>query len=197
MTRATPTGPQAVLITGTVGVGKSTTAEAMGTRLTELGVAHAVLDLDEIRRCWPSPAGDPFNLAVTLVNLADLARNFVAAGARVLVLAGVVETLTDRRRYADAVQLPLTVCRLSLDLAAVRARIAVRHADDHAGRRWHLDRSGELEAILDAAAVEDVMIHTAGLGPAEAAARVLDVVGLGSAAVVGAGAPEPEQTEDR
>lgn len=181
-------------------MGKSTTAEAMGTRLTELGVAHAVLDLDEIRRAWPTPPDDPFHAALELRNLSAMAGHFLDAGAQILVLAGVVESRADRQRYAEAVGVPLTVCRLTLDLAIVRGRLAERHADDGASRVWHLDRSGELDAILASAGVEDLVVSTTGRDPAEVAAAVLDGLGEGSAVgrtVVGAGAPEPEQTEDR
>ncbi|MFF1595761.1 hypothetical protein ACFVY0_48380, partial [Streptomyces sp. NPDC058286] len=40
----------------------------------------------------------------------------------------------------------------------VHQRLAHRHGDDHDGLRWHLDRSGELDRILDQAEVEDFTI---------------------------------------
>jgi hypothetical protein len=35
----------------------------VGDLLSEEGIANAVIDLDWIRRSWPSPAGDRFNSA--------------------------------------------------------------------------------------------------------------------------------------
>ncbi len=197
---ATTCEPWALLITGTVGVGKTTTADAVGTLLAERGIPHAVVDLDAIRRAWPSPADDPFQSVLELRNLSDLARNFLAAGARVLVFAGVVETATDRQRYAEAVGIPLLVCRLTLDLTTVRARLLARHADDESGRVWHLNRSSELDAILTAAQVEDVLVSTSGHRPVEVAAEVLDrLVELSAVdgSIGGTAAPQPQQAEDR
>jgi hypothetical protein len=57
-----------------------------------------------------------------------------------------------------ALGVPLTVCRLRVDLPTVRQRLACRHEDDADGLRWHLDRSGELDQILQEAKVEDVAI---------------------------------------
>ena len=83
----------ALLITGTVGAGKTSVAEAAGELLAERRTPHAVIDLDGLRRFWPAPEDDPFSLGLTLRNLRDVARNFLNAGARRLVLAGVVEQL--------------------------------------------------------------------------------------------------------
>ena len=64
-----------IIINGTVGVGKTTAASALGRLLEENGVAHAVIDTDEIRRSWPAPPGDRFNLELQLANLAALSAN--------------------------------------------------------------------------------------------------------------------------
>jgi adenylylsulfate kinase-like enzyme len=40
---------ETLLITGTVGVGKTTVAEAVGRMLAERAVPHAVVDLGQIR----------------------------------------------------------------------------------------------------------------------------------------------------
>ena len=47
--------PRALLLTGTVRVGKTTVAAAVGDLLRERQVANAVVDLDELRRAWPAP----------------------------------------------------------------------------------------------------------------------------------------------
>lgn len=148
----------AVLITGTVGAGKTTVAQMVGDLLSDAGAPNAVIDLDWLRRSWPSPAGDRFNNELELRNLRPVARNYLDAGARRLVLAGVVETRAGRDRYQDALGVPLWVCRLRVDLAVVRARLGRRHQGEDAALGWHLDRSGELEAIPQGAGVEDVVV---------------------------------------
>jgi len=107
-------------------------AERVGDLLTEAGVPNAVIDLDWLRRSWPSPTGDRFNVAMALRNLRSVARNYREAGAVRIVLAGVIETRDGRDRHEDAVGVPLSVCRLRVDLALVRARLAQRHEGEGA-----------------------------------------------------------------
>jgi len=58
-----------------VGTDKTSVAEMVGDLLTEAGVPNAVIDLDWLRRSWLSPAGDRFNVAVSLRNLRSVAGN--------------------------------------------------------------------------------------------------------------------------
>lgn len=166
---------RALLLTGTVGVGKTSVAAAAGDLLRERRVANAVVDLDELRRAWPAASGDRFNTTVMLGNLSAVAANYVGAGFTTLVLGGVLETAADRRRHAEAVAVPLTVCRLVADLDTVRRRLRGRHVDDHEGLEWHLHRATELAAIQDESAVEDLRIDVTTLSVAAAASRVLDL----------------------
>ncbi len=85
--------PTALLLMGTVGAGKTTTADAVGLHVEAASVPHAIIDLDEIRRMWPRPASDPFGSEIELRNVESLSANYVEAGADRLVLAGVCEKL--------------------------------------------------------------------------------------------------------
>ncbi|MEU4693875.1 adenylyl-sulfate kinase [Actinoplanes sp. NPDC023714] len=162
----------ALLLTGTVGSGKTTVAEALGDLLAEKRIPHAVVDVDWLRRSWPSPPADPFNGAITLRNLRAVARNFLAAGAERLILAGVVESRQERDAYREALGVPLAVGRLRVDLAIVRERLIRRHEHDPAGLEWHLKRSGELDRILDEAGVEDFVVDAGLRSPGEVAASI-------------------------
>ncbi|MGZ4499510.1 MAG: AAA family ATPase [Nocardioidaceae bacterium] len=169
--------PRALLITGTVGVGKTTVAEAVGDLLGDAGVSNAVIDVDWLRRARPAPAGDRFHMALAMRNLRAVAANYLDAGVRRLVLAGVVESPDDRERHQRAVGLPMTVCRLRADLPLVRARLARRHEHEETAREWHLHRAGELDALLEAAVVEDCSLDVTTATPTEAAAAVVRAVG--------------------
>jgi adenylylsulfate kinase len=169
--------PRALLLNGTVGAGKTTVAEAAGGLLTSAGVPHAVIDLDWLRRAWPSDPDDPFNLALTLRNLRCVARTYLSAGLARLVLAGVVESRAERARYAEAVGVELAVCRLRADAADVHRRLARRHETDPDGLRWHLARAGQLDAILTAADLDDVAVDASGRTPETVAAAVFAAVG--------------------
>lgn len=165
----------ALLISGTVGAGKTSVAEMVGDLLTEAGVPNAVIDLDWLRRSWPSPAGDRFNVAMALQNLRSVARNYREAGAVRIVLAGVIETRVERDRHQDALGVPLAMCRLFVDLPLVRARLARRHEGEGAVLQWHLARSGELDAILEAAAIEDFTVNATDLSISSTAETVLSI----------------------
>ncbi|MEV0844746.1 hypothetical protein AB0J21_02455 [Streptomyces sp. NPDC049954] len=178
MSRTASFPPRSLLISGTVGAGKTSVAEAVGALLAEARVPHAVLDLDALCRLWPAPPGDPFRTGLLALNLRDVAAHCLEAGALVLVLAGVAEDAPDRERYARAVGVPLSVCRLRVALPLVRDRLARRHAGEPAALDWHLDRCGELDAILERAGVEDFGVDVGPLTVAEVASAVLDAWGL-------------------
>ena len=162
---------RALLITGPIGVGKTTVAEAVGDVLAAASVPHAVIDLDGLRRSWPSPADDPFNLGLELRNLKAVPRNHRDAGAERLVLAGVVESRLDRSRYAEVLGVDLLVCRLIADLAVIRERLVARHRAD-SGLAWHVNRAGELAEIFTSAGIEDFTI-AADRPPSDVAEAVL------------------------
>lgn len=168
--------PRALLINGTVGSGKTTTADAIGTQLRDRGVPHAVIDLDWLRNAWPAPVGDPFNDLIGLRNLESMITNFRSAGIQRFVLAGVLESTDWRQRYVTALGVPLTVVRLVVELPALRRRLLARHPPG-GDRDWHLHRSVELNAILEQAAVDDLIIDVGAAGAATVAMRVSDAVG--------------------
>lgn len=169
--------PTALLLIGTVGAGKTTTADAVGLLLEAASVPHAIIDLDEIRRMWPRSASDPFGSEIELRNVEAMSANYLAAGAHRLVLAGVCESWPDRRRYEAAVGVPLVVCRLHAQPAALTSRLRARHLDEPAELAWHLTRAPELDAILDAADVADADVTTDARTPAEVATEVIRLIG--------------------
>ena len=48
-----------LVLSGPVGVGKTTVAHEMFDQLSGRDVAHAVVDLDALGICWPYGEGDP------------------------------------------------------------------------------------------------------------------------------------------
>lgn len=97
------TAPVPVLvITGPVGVGKSTIAAEAAWLLRQADVPHALVDLDRIEQCWPVPTDDPGNERVSHRNLACMWANFREAGADRLIFARVLETRSLLRRVTKA-----------------------------------------------------------------------------------------------
>lgn len=173
----TSDGPRALLITGSVGVGKTTVTDAVGEELAARGIPGTALDLDWLRRSWPTPADDPFHHRLELATLAAVAEVHRSAGAQVLVAAGVVEGREDRPDYEAAFGGPLTVVRLTAPRELVRERLHRRHELDPDGLAWHLARFDELSAILDDAGVEDVQVPIRE-DPQTTARAVLEAVGV-------------------
>ena len=168
--------PGVLFLNGTVGAGKTTTAEAIGDLLQQREVPYAVIDLDWLRNTWPAPPDDPFNLALELQNLTAVAANFRTAGVQVLILAGVIERYADRERYEQALGVPVTVCRLVVPTPRIQSRITARHPPG-AERDWHLARIGELDAILESAQLDDFTVRVDDHEPATVAQDVLRTIG--------------------
>ena len=152
-----------VFLNGTVGVGKSTVAEALSILETKSGHHHAVIDLDHISRAWPPPEGDRFNHELELVNLRDLVSNYRRAGVQHFILAGVIEEVSEVPRYEAALQSSgLLICRLEAGLDTLTRRLRLRHADNVSELEWHLERAGELTAILRAASTDHLVVNNSG-----------------------------------
>jgi len=152
-----------VFLNGTVGVGKSTVADALSTLEARSEHHHAVIDLDHIRRAWPAPEGDRFNHELEMANLRDLVVNYRRAGVEHFILAGVVEEASEIPRYEAALQSRgLLICRLEADAATVTRRLRLRHADNGPEWAWHLARAGELATILRAASIDHLVVDNSG-----------------------------------
>lgn len=165
-----------LLLTGTVGSGKTATAYAIGDQLRQVGTRHAVIDLDELRRSWPAPPDDPFNGALELANLGAVSQNYRHAGARRIVLAGVVEGAGAADRYSAAVGMPVIICRLRVPLDRVQRRLIARHEPGPL-LEWHLQRSGQLDGILEREDAAQVTVDVQDDSVGDVAQRVLSAVG--------------------
>jgi predicted kinase len=165
-----------VVVTGPVGVGKTTVASAVGDELERRGMAHTVLDVDWLAHTWPAPADDPFNSRLVYRNLADVCRNAIEAGAGRIVLAYVIEDWDGRDAIAACIPgADLTVVRLTVEPATNAARLRGRESPESLA--WYLARAPELERIMSANGVGDHVVTTDGWTPAEVASEVLRVTG--------------------
>ena len=81
-----------LIVTGPVGVGKTTVAYEVSKLLEAAELPYACIDMDTLRSCYPAPAGDRFNVALGLRNLAAVWANCRATGAAYLIVADVIES---------------------------------------------------------------------------------------------------------
>jgi molybdopterin-guanine dinucleotide biosynthesis protein len=163
-----------IVITGTMGSGKTTILSEASDILTARGVLHAAIDMDALGvGNVPDAAGE--DLAYR--NLEAVWRNFARAGATRLLIAEAVESAAglDRIRLAVA-GAQIVTCRLTAPLATMKARVSRREPG-----MLHdslVARVETLAAILDAAGVEDFSLANADASPAtEVASQLLGRAG--------------------
>ena len=171
----------AIVITGPVGAGKTTTAIALSERLEHIQVPHAMIDMDHLRWAWPAPPGDRFHARLGMRNLAAVSAAYREAGARVLVIADVVETPEDRAHYEHAIPgMRVVIVRLRVPPDLIAQRLHGRDTGDQL--TWSLNRALELEGIMDAAGIGTApgdLVVEVGAQPFEAvAAEIAARLGL-------------------
>ena len=166
---------QALVITGSVGAGKTRVLEAVTELLRNAGVAHLGVDMDALCDYWPWAVGDPHNRHAGLEALRVMCATARHRGIHRLVLAEVIERPDDVSRYVDAAEATETrVVRLVVPDDLITERLSNRDRDGDRARE--LGRSRELAELMEHNAVGDTVIVN-GDTPAETAHDVLRAVG--------------------
>ncbi|MEM1095055.1 MAG: hypothetical protein AAGJ10_10665 [Bacteroidota bacterium] len=163
-----------LILSGTVGAGKTTIGHAVHEILSAKQVPHAFLDVDRLGDTWPQHGR--FNQGTVFSALSALWPVYRKAGAARLVLAYVVEDQAELARYEAALG-PCTVAvvRLTASTPTLRQRITTRETGE--AQRWHLQRAAELEGILDTAQPYGATVQNDGQTPHEVGQAVLRCVG--------------------
>lgn len=165
-----------LFINGTVGAGKTSLVESIGEELKRRGVPHAMVDLDELRRSWPAPEGDPFNQQVGLASLAQLAILHSARGARFFIVAGVLESAGEVDTMRKGLGDDALLVRLTVEPDEGERRLRARHRNDPEQLAWYLRRFGELDHILATATPADAVLDTTGRALEDLAPEVVGLV---------------------
>jgi adenylylsulfate kinase len=167
---------RAILLTGTMGSGKTAVAIAIGDLLELREQPYALVDLDWLG--WVDPA--PFSLLTQRVVLAENLRliwpTFREAGVERLVLARYVEDraqLDELRAALPGVE--LAVVRLVASEAVIEGRLRAR--DTGAQLAEHLAETAEFAARAEANALEDAVVDNGERPLADVAADVLKAAG--------------------
>jgi hypothetical protein len=163
-----PAHVDAVLLTGTIGSGKTALAVELGELLGGRGHATAVIDLDWLGWFHPGAGGSPSPSDLIVRNLESVWPSFRSAGARYLVMARMIETAAEVERIGAALGgIPVTVVRVVASRDVIEARLRAR--DTGAELEGHLRELAAMDERLDALAVEDWTIDNGGR-PIEAVA---------------------------
>ena len=148
-----------LVISGPVGVGKTTVGNEVSTSLERRGVAHTFIDLDTLAETYPRPSDDRFGARLALSNLRAVWINCAAAGSRNLIVARVVETRGELEDIQQAIpgSRP-TVCQLRASDEMLIDRVRIREVGS--GRDWHEVRALELAQSLQRRAPADFVVDT-------------------------------------
>jgi type II secretory pathway predicted ATPase ExeA len=144
-----------LVITGSMGSGKTAVLDEASDILALRGIAHAGVDLDALLIAhFPSDIRDE---SVMYRNLRCVWENYAAQGVKRLLLARAIERREELNRIVDAVGAEkVTVCRLTASPETMEERVAQRDSGQLQGR--YVARAGELNMLLDRAHLEDFSV---------------------------------------
>lgn len=169
--------PEVLLIGGRSGVGKSTAGWEVSAQLQVAGVAHALVEGDNLDQIFPAPAGDLDRSAITEANLAALWRNYAALGCRRLIYTNTVAIL-DAELIARALggEARFTPVLLTADDATARQRLSGREVGSQL--EAHVVRSNKMALHLEAVTPTAVnRINTDGRAAVDIAREIIAVTG--------------------
>ena len=162
-----------IVLSGSMGSGKTTVLGEASDILLEEGAPHAVLDLDAMGTVLlPDDAAQH----VAVRNLSAIYTNFVHAGIDRILLAEAIEARADlerlRRVFTGA---RLVVCRLTAALETMERRVRLREPGMFQNR--FVTRSRTLHETLEAAKLEDFTVVNDGRPVTAVAREVLQRAG--------------------
>ena len=141
-----------LVISGSLGSGKTTVLSEASDLLEQAEVAHAAIDLDCLAIMHPRK-GRPLDFA----NLAAIWPIYKDAGAQRLLVARVVEERSELQWYKQAVPgAEIVVCRLRAPIATMQKRVRVREPGMF--QRQGIVRCAELADTLERTRAEDFTV---------------------------------------
>jgi hypothetical protein len=148
-----------LIITGTMGAGKSTLMAEASDLLKAEKIVHAAIDLDALDIGYFGELGRDNGIGWR--NLRALRQNYAASGVRNLLIAAAVEGHAELDRLLEAAGASSVVlCRLRASPAMMQERVRVR--EPGMLQQTFVDRVLTLDAILDAAGLEDFSLMNDG-----------------------------------
>lgn len=164
-----------LILTGSVGSGKTAIAAEICDALAELEIPNVALDLDALT--WQWPASSPWNSDLMFDSLAALWQIHSRQGTTHLTLARVIEDGSEVDRYLAAVPgAEITICRLTSP-ERLRIERLGRRMPPGPTRDWHVERTTELESLLQDAALEDFVVENDSRSVRAVALEVLERAG--------------------
>ena len=144
-----------LIITGSMGAGKTAVLAEASDILALRHVAHAAIDLDAL-----GLAHLPFSVSnddVLYRNLESVCKNYSSLGVRRFLVARAMEDRVELELCRGAVSAKNTiVCRLAANIETMQQRVKIRESG--VLQREYVARVAELNVILDCARLEDFTV---------------------------------------
>jgi hypothetical protein len=165
-----------LVITGAVGVGKTTVSYEVRLQLRDAGVSCVLID-DEFALFHPRPTEDPTGRQTSTRALASLWNVYREVGIDRLLLASVLESSADLDRIREAVPgADIQVFLLTAPLSTLAQRIRAQQVPT--ALQWCLDRSKLLIERWEQEPLAHAQVIDAGDPlPAEIAAEIVSLSG--------------------
>ena len=144
-----------LIITGSMGAGKTSVLAEASDILAMRHIVHAAIDLDALGLAHlPSAAS---NDGAMYRNLESVCRNYAALGVTRLLLARAIEDRAELELCRSIVTAANTqVCRLTASIDTMQQRVKMRESG--VLQEQFVDRVAILEAILDRVHLEDFAV---------------------------------------
>ena len=165
-----------LIISGSLGSGKTTVMSEASDLLCAAGVDHAAIDLDALT------IGHLLHAAsLTRRNLAALWHNYAAFGIRRVLLAGAIETTERLEEIRSSIpDAHIVICRLRAKIRTMEER--VRWREPGLLQAELIERVSVLDAELDASALHDFVVENDERRVTDVAREVLAMAGWPGAA---------------
>ena len=144
-----------LIITGTMGAGKTSVLAEASDILALRHIAHAAIDLDALGLAYLPAASDTEEVMYS--NLECLCANYAARGVKRLMIARAMEDRAELALSLDIVSATNTVvCRLVAGIEVMEQRVRLRESG--VSQSNYVARVSELNAVLDRAQLEDFTV---------------------------------------
>ena len=165
--------PIAIVITGPVGVGKTTISKAISDIYKGQNIKHAVIDLDNLRAVSPWSSDDPYYMKLGFKNLASIWSNFEQVGIDYVVIPSVIETTEEKEQIQKAItNSKVVLVRLRGTTDTIHNQIRDRENTEES-LKWHLNRAIELSSRFEKAKIDDFVVDIDDKTPKEIAEELL------------------------
>lgn len=162
-----------VVVTGPPGAGKSTAATLAHDALGDAGVANALIEIDELERCYPPlPPGRVWSHAAALL------ASYVEVGHRLVLVTATLEDDEDRLAlWAATGDAERLLVRLEVPPEVARARVLAREPEGWAGLAELLDAAGRLAVAMRGLPGVDLVVDSGTEAADAVASRIVAAVG--------------------